>query len=108
MNAAKKIFSTCLILLIIAFLFGLFFRGAAAQTRKVDKITFMLDWAIMGKYAPYFIALDKGFYRDEGIEPEIMKGYGGSSTAVAVDQGKVTFGLADLVNIALTRSKGGE
>ncbi len=108
MKAAKRIFSAFLMLLIIAALVGAAFESAAAQTRKTDKVTVMMGWTIMGKHAPFFVAIEKGWYGDEGIEADIIRGYGGGPAAMAVDQGKATFSLAPIVNIALTRAKGGK
>lgn len=44
--------------------------GAAAQT----KLPFRLNWTASGEHAAYFVARDKGFYRDEGLDVEILDG----------------------------------
>lgn len=77
MNLGKKIFLS-FSLLIFSSLVGGIFEEAVSQTPKTNKITVMMDWSIGGKYASYFVALDKGFYRDEGIDAEITRGYGGA------------------------------
>jgi NitT/TauT family transport system substrate-binding protein len=106
MNLGRANISVFLVLLIGVGLVGGSFENVMGQTRKPDHVKFMMDWAIGGKYSPYFVASEKGWYRDEGIDIEIMRGYGPSGAAV--DQGKATFGLAAVANAALVRSKGGD
>ena len=38
--------------------------SAAAQTKNVK---IMLDWIIQGTHAPFFVALEKGYYKAEGV-----------------------------------------
>ena len=39
--------------------------GAEAQTTKFP---FRLNWTLYGEHAPFFVARDKGFYREEGLD----------------------------------------
>ena len=45
---------------------------AAAQT----PIKFALDWKFEGPAAPYFVAIDKGYYKAEGLDVTIDQGSG--------------------------------
>ena len=50
-------------------------RLAQAQVgRPMEKITFLLDFTPYGKHAPFFAALDKGFWKDAGFDVTIVKG----------------------------------
>ncbi len=49
--------------------------GAAGLT----KFPFRLNWTLYGEHAPFFVALDKGFYKDEGLDVEIMEGSGSTT-----------------------------
>ena len=53
---------------------------AAAQ----DKLQFRLNWTIYGEHAPFFVAKDKGFYKDEGLDIEILEGSGSTTVAQLV------------------------
>src|SRR5687767_2507668 len=46
-----------------------------------DKTTLRLDWKAYGSHAPFALGIDKGMYRDEGIELELAEGTG-SGTGV--------------------------
>jgi NitT/TauT family transport system substrate-binding protein len=53
---------------------------AAAQT----KFPFRLNWTLYGEHAPFFVARDKGFYKDEGLDVEIQEGSGSTTVAQLV------------------------
>src|SRR2546422_11655602 len=49
-----------------------------------EKFQFRLNWTLYGEHAPFFVARDKGFYRDEGLEVEIQEGSGSTTVAQLV------------------------
>ena len=53
--------------------------SSAAQAQ--DKFPFRLNWTLYGEHAPFFVALDKGFYKEEGLEVEIVEGSGSTTVA---------------------------
>jgi NitT/TauT family transport system substrate-binding protein len=52
----------------------------AAQT----KFPFRLNWTLYGEHAPFFVARDKGFYKEEGLEVEIQEGSGSTTVSQLV------------------------
>lgn len=56
---------------------------AAAQT----KFPFRLNWTLYGEHAPFFVARDKGFYREEGLDVEIQEGSGSATVSQLVANG---------------------
>ena len=63
--------STMLTLAAAAFLMGSA-PGAQAQTA----VKFALDWKFEGPSAPYFVAIDKGYYKAEGLDVTVDTGPG--------------------------------
>src|SRR4051812_26207795 len=57
------------------------FSGAASAQ---DKFSFRLNWTLYGEHAPFFVALDKGFYKEEGLDVEILEGSGSTTVAQLV------------------------
>ncbi len=53
---------------------------AAAQ----EKVQFRLNWTLYGEHAPFFVALDKGFYKEEGLDVEMLEGTGSTTVAQLV------------------------
>lgn len=67
-------------------------RGQAALT----PVKFCLDWAFQGPQAPFLLAAERGFFREEGIAITIDRGFGSGDTPVKVSTGAYEFGIADL------------
>src|SRR3954466_5346036 len=57
-----------------------FTSSASAQ----EKLQFRLNWTLYGEHAPFFVALDKGFYKEEGLDVEIIEGSGSTTVAQLV------------------------
>lgn len=64
----------------------------AAQTTK---LAFRLNWTPSGEHAPFFVAREKGFYRDEGLDVEIQNGSGSTTTLQLIANGTSPVGYAD-------------
>ena len=100
-------------LIIIATLFG--FSSIVAKAD--NKVTIQLKWVTQAQFAGYYVAQDKGFYADEGLEvtilpggpdvvpPQVMAGGAGVVTGSALGRagGTATY---DFIN-DLVRAAGG-
>ncbi len=60
-----------------------------------EKVTLRLDFIPNGYHGPFYMALDKGYYREEGLDVQIGRGFGSADTIKRVDAGTDTFGFAD-------------
>lgn len=58
--------------------------ATSASAQALTKFPFRLNWTLYGEHAPFFVALDKGFYKDEGLDVEIMEGSGSTTVAQLV------------------------
>ena len=76
---------------------------AALPTRADDAVPFALNWIISGRNAGYFVALDKGFYKEVGIAATITRGRGSGDTLKRVAIGESQFGLVDTATVILGR-----
>ena len=77
------------------FLLGLVISvGAAAQ--KETAVRFALDWRFEGPAAPYFVAIDKGYYKQEGLNVSIDPGSGSVEGINRVASGAYELGFADI------------
>lgn len=46
----------------------------AIQAAAADKVTLQLKWVTQAQFAGYYVAKDKGFYEEEGLDVEIKPG----------------------------------
>ncbi|MBK7473684.1 MAG: ABC transporter substrate-binding protein [Betaproteobacteria bacterium] len=85
---------------LILFAAALFAGAASAQTIP---IRFALDWRFEGPAAPYFVAIDKGYYKDEGLEVTIDPGSGSVEGINRVASGAYQMGFADINSLVKYR-----
>jgi NitT/TauT family transport system substrate-binding protein len=77
---------------------------AAAQ----QKVTYNMAWLPQGSSIGVMVAQEKGFFRDAGLDVNIIRGYGGNRTANELDQGLFEFGHVDAISMLLSRKNGGK
>ena len=79
---------------------------AATPALAADKVILLLNWYIYGEHAPFYYGLEKGLYKDEGIDLEIQEGRGSGVTAQAVAAKTATFGYVDVPTMMRISIKG--
>jgi len=67
-----------------------------AARPKVTHIRFSLDWAIEGPSSPFLVALDKGYFAEEGLSVVIDRGTGSAGTVTRIASGAYEMGYADI------------
>lgn len=75
----------------IASVLGLAAAPASAQT----EIDFRLDWSLYGVHAPFFLAQERGYFEEEGLDVEIHEGSGSATVMQLVAQGDDEMALVD-------------
>jgi NitT/TauT family transport system substrate-binding protein len=77
---------------------------ASAQGAK--KITFLTNYVFNGRHAPFFVGVEKGFYKEAGFDVQIQPATGSGFVITAIDGGKADFGMADVSSLANGIAKG--
>ncbi len=80
---------------------------AAPEAAAAQKLTFTLDFEYAGRHAYYFVAQEKGFYREAGLEVEIVRGSGSADAIRAVGAGRAPLGFADTGPLVISRTSHG-
>lgn len=89
-----------------AFSVGLFFLGLSSIALAEDKVNFNLNYFYLGDHAPYFVSLDKGWYKDEGLDVTILTGKGSGDVVKRVDVGSADIGIVDTGVLIVARAQG--
>ena len=77
------------------FIVALVFSGAAFAQKEIP-VRFALDWRFEGPAAPFFVAIDKGYYKAEGLNVSIDPGAGSVEGINRVASGAYEVGFADI------------
>ncbi|MFG1320139.1 ABC transporter substrate-binding protein [Xanthobacter autotrophicus] len=93
MTPLRTLLAAALTLLVLA--------PAVAET----DVKFALDWKFEGPSAPYFVALDKGYYKAEGLNVTIDSGPGSVAGIARVAAGTYPIGFFDINSLMKFRDQ---
>jgi NitT/TauT family transport system substrate-binding protein len=77
-----------------------------AQAQSLEKVSVRLDFLAAGYHSAFFLAKERGYYREQGLDVDIQDGKGSLVTIQAVASGNDLIGMATASTIALAASKG--
>jgi NitT/TauT family transport system substrate-binding protein len=78
----------------------------AAYAQVLEKLTVRFTWKLKGEYAPLFVALEKGYFKAEGLDVQLAEGNGAQNVLRAVAAGTEKFGYGPAVAAAQAVSQG--
>ena len=81
------------------------FSGGMATAHAQTAVKFALDWKFEGPSAPYFVAIDKGFYAAEGLDVTVDSGPGSVQGIGRVAAGTYPLGFFDINSLARFRDQ---
>jgi len=69
-------------------------------------IVFLTNYVFLGRHAPFFVGLEKGFYREAGFDVAISPSTGSGFVIAALEGGKADFGIAEAAPVVQSIGKG--
>lgn len=82
--------------------------SVALPASAQEKVTYNMSWLPQGSSIGPIVAQELGYYKEAGLDVNIVRGYGGNRTANELDQGQFEFGYVDPISLVLNRSNGGK
>lgn len=74
-----------------------------AESEEPERVRFALAWLPTQDAAAWYSAREQGWYEAEGIDIEIMRGFGSGDTAQRLATGEADFGIVDMAALVPMR-----
>ena len=78
----------------------------ATSAHAQEKFLFALNWFPVGDHAAYWVALDKGYYKQRGLDVTLENSKGSGDAIAKVDTDRADAGLADAAVVIAAVSRG--
>src|ERR671911_298127 len=82
--------------------------GGDAAGGGPTKVKLQLQWVTQAQFAGYFAAVDQGFFRDEGLDVEVLEGGVDIVPQTVLAQGQADFAIAWVPKALASREQGAE
>ena len=89
------------------FFIGVFLALPLAALAQ-DKFTLQLNWFHLADHSPIYMALKKGYYKQENIDLTVVRGSGSADSAKKVDLKQAELGISDAPTVITAISKGAD
>ena len=80
---------------------GMLFISDGAQA--LDNVTLITDFGFNGRHAYFFVAIEKGYYKDADLEVKVVRGQGSVDAIRQVGANNAIVGFADAGSLVLAR-----
>ncbi|HTV35768.1 MAG TPA: ABC transporter substrate-binding protein [Xanthobacteraceae bacterium] len=74
---------------------------------RATEVNFTTDFGYYGRHSYFYVAYDKGYYKEEGIDLNFLRGQGSIDAIKKVASGAATIGFADAGALVLARGNDG-
>ena len=108
MRLSRKVLGTAMaaLVLLVAACSSSGSAAAPAQAIALKPIKFQLQWVAQSQFAGYYAAIDQGYYRDLGLDVQLLLGGPNINNVQVVATGGADIGTAWLPNMLQSREGG--
>ncbi len=91
---------------IAAMVFSGAFATLPAGAQSLEKVTVRFTWKFKGEYAPLCLAVERGYFKQQGLDVELAEGSGAQTVFKLLASGSETFGYGPAIAAASAISAG--
>ncbi len=110
MVRGKRFWKTAMVVLMVLSVSALCFAGGAAETVEEEggltPINLRLSWLVKGEYSHLFVAQEKGYFEEEGIDINILEGSEKATPIQLLISGDDQFSYLAADDMIVARTKG--
>ena len=81
-------------------------RAGAPAEKPLKKVTFLTNYVFHGRHSPFFVGLEKGYYKEAGFDIQISPSTGSGFVVSAIEGGKADYGMAESTSVVQAIGKG--
>lgn len=81
-------------------------EGTNGADKPLAKVKVVLDWTPNTNHTGLYVARDKGYFREQGLDVEIVQPPEGTAADTLVAKGEAEFGVGYQENVTLARTQG--
>jgi ABC-type nitrate/sulfonate/bicarbonate transport system substrate-binding protein len=81
------------------FVLALFALAGVVPASAADSVSLRLNWQMKGEFAPFIVGVEKGFFRDQGLDVKVQEGSSGTQALQAVAAGQDDFAYVPSVQL---------
>ena len=80
-------------------------QSTTASSGQLQKVTLRLSWTWKTEFAPIVLTLDKGYFKQEGLDVQLLQTNGSGAVLPLVANGQADFGYVSMTTAAIGISK---
>lgn len=73
--------------------------GAATDPQSLTPVKFTLSWLLQGVDAPLTLAMERGYFSEEGLDVQFERGFGSADTASKIAANQYDMGFGDMYSM---------
>ena len=74
--------------------------------KPLKKVDFLTNYVFLGRHAPFFVGLERGYYREAGFDIAISPSSGSGFVIAALEGGQADYGIAEAAPVVQAIAKG--
>lgn len=83
---------------------GICFGAEAQAQAQTSPVTFSLDFRALGRHAAWYVALEKGYYKNAGLDVTIIPSQGTAQAIQSVESKTAQFAFSDVAGLVAARA----